>query len=101
MPVEKAGARRLGDILTEWIRSSGIAHRDEMRELSDAWCRSAGPEAARRSRVVALKNGTLTVTVESSALRQELESFRRDEVLRKMQASFPGRRIAVLRCIVK
>lgn len=94
-------ARRLGEVISEVLKASGVNRRDELRELSDAWCRSAGPEAARRSRVVSLRNGTLTVTVESAALRQELETFRRDEVVRKMQAAFPGKRVAALKCVLK
>jgi predicted nucleic acid-binding Zn ribbon protein len=98
--VEREEPRRLGDVLSEVLKSAGITRRDELRELSEAWCRAAGPEAAGRSRVVSLKNGTLTVTVGSPALRQELETFRRAEVLRKMQAAFPARRIAALRCVL-
>ncbi|MBI2901616.1 MAG: DUF721 domain-containing protein [Planctomycetes bacterium] len=99
--MEREGPRRLGELMAEVLKTSGVTRRDELRELSDAWCRSAGPEAAARSRVVSLRNGTLTVVVESPALRQELETFRRDEVIRRMRADVPGRRIAVLRCVLK
>ncbi len=98
--MERAGPRKIGELIAEMLKSSGVTRRDELRELSEAWCRAAGPEAAARSRVVSLRNGTLTVVVESPALRQELETFRRDEVLRKMRKDVPTRRLAVLRCVL-
>lgn len=99
--MEREGPRRLGELIAEMLKSSGVTRRDELRELSTAWSRAAGPEAAGRSRVVSLRDGTLTVVVESAALRQELETFRREEVLRTMRKDVPGRRIAVLRCVLK
>jgi predicted nucleic acid-binding Zn ribbon protein len=93
--------QRLGDLVSEFLRSSGIKRRDERKQLADAWCHAVGPVAARRSSVVSFRDGKLTVRVESAALRQELETFRRGEVLRRMQEAFPGKRVAALKCILK
>lgn len=92
--------RRLGELISEVLRNSGAARRDDRRRLAEAWILSVGTEAAKRSRVVSLQNGLLTVTVESAALRQELQTFRRDEVLGRMREAFSGRRITSLKCIL-
>tara|TARA_B100002003_G_C13717202_1_gene359390 strand:- start:242 stop:550 length:309 start_codon:yes stop_codon:yes gene_type:complete len=92
---------KLGDLISEFLRKSGVKERDERRLLADAWGRAVGPSASHRSNVVSLQNGKLIVRVESAALRQELETFRRSEVLRRMQEAFPAKRIAALKCILK
>ena len=93
--------QRLGDLISDFLRTSGIKKRDERRQLADAWCHAVGPAAGRRSHVISFQNGKLTVAVESPALRQELETFRRGEVLRRMQEAYPGKRIVALKCVLK
>lgn len=95
------GFRRIGDLLPQVLKEIGPRRRDELNLLTEAWGRAAGPEVARQSRVVGLNRDTLTVSVESAALRQELESFRKDELLARMRAEYPAKRIAGLRCLLK
>jgi len=94
-------ARRLGDFLPGILRTAGPRARDEMYELTEAWASAAGAEVARCSRVVGMNRDTLTVAVESAALRQEIESFRRPEILARIRAAFPRRKIADLRCVLR
>jgi predicted nucleic acid-binding Zn ribbon protein len=91
--------RRVGDFLQGILRSANPRRRGGLYELTEAWSRAAGPEVARRSRIVELKRDVLTVSVESAALRQELETFRKEEILRRLNAEFT-KRIASLRCIL-
>jgi predicted nucleic acid-binding Zn ribbon protein len=98
---ERGLAKPLGELLGELLKEYGAKRRDEHRALTEAWSRAAGPEVARRTRVVGLTRDTLTVSVESAALRQELESFRRDDVLARLREEFPARRIARVRCVLK
>ncbi len=93
--------QRLGDLISEFLKTSGIRQRGDRKQLADAWSHAVGPSAARRSRVVSLRNGTLTVAVDSAALRQELEMFRRTEVLRRVQEAYPGKRVVALKCVLK
>ena len=96
-----AGPRSIGDLITELMRATAAPRRKEMLELSDAWRRAAGPDVARRSRPLSLgKGGQLTVTFDSSALRQEVQAFRKEEILARMKEAFPARRIATLRCVI-
>ena len=95
------GPRLLGDLIAELMKKTARPRRKEMTELAAAWARAAGPDVARRSEPVGFRSGELTVQFESSALRQEVQSFRRGEILARLQAALPGQRIAALKCIVR
>jgi hypothetical protein len=97
----KRGARKLGEFLPGVLKDLGPKRRDELYALTEAWSRAAGPDVALRSRVVGMNRDTLTVAVESAALRQEIESFRRPEILARFRAEFPRRTIADLRCVLR
>ena len=101
MESPKKAPKRLGDVLAEVLKNAGISGKNDLRALSEAWCQAAGPEIARRSRVAGLHQGTLTVTVESAALYQEIEGFLKGEILAKMKTAFPVKKIVHLRCVLK
>ena len=96
-----AAPRSIGELMAEVIKATAGPKRRELLELSEAWARAAGPDVARRSRPLSLgKGGQLTVSFASSALRQEVQSFRRDEILARLQTEYPARRIAILKCVL-
>lgn len=95
------GPRWIGELVADLMRSPQIPRPGEAAELAEAWARAAGPELARRSRPLGLRGGELTVAFESAAVRQEVEAFRRREILARLQAELPGRRIAALRCVFR
>jgi len=98
----KKEPRVIGGLMAEILKSSAAPKRRELLELSEAWSRVVGPELARRSRPLGLgKGGQLTVGFESSALRQEVQSFRKEEILGRLQAEYPARRIATLKCVLE
>lgn len=88
-------------MLAEVMKSSAVAKRGEMAELSGAWIRAAGADVARRSRPLGLRGGELTVGFESPALRQEVESFRKTEILARLREELPSRRVVALRCVLE
>ncbi|HZM00750.1 MAG TPA: DciA family protein, partial [Planctomycetota bacterium] len=67
--------------------------------LRQAWLSAAGERLAARTRVVALRDGVLTVEVGSSAQCYELEAFRARQLLVALQADpgAPGVRRLVFR----
>lgn len=75
--VKKAGSQLAGDL--EWLR--------------ETWPRTVGEEVAAASEVYAFKNGTLTITVFSSVLLQEIRQFHQEAILQDLrdiwQASIP------------
>jgi hypothetical protein len=92
---------RLGQLMTELLRSVAGPRRKEMSALDEAWYKSAGAATARRSRPVGLKGGELTVSFETSALRQEVECFRKAEILARLRDAYPEAVIAKLRCVIR
>ena len=98
---EKKEPKPISGLMAELLKTSAGPKRRELMELSEAWARAAGPDVARRSRPLGLgKGGQLTVGFESSALRQEIQAFRKDEILGRLRAEYPGRRIASLKCVL-
>jgi len=96
-----SGPRSIGELMAEVIKATAGPKRRELLELSEAWARAAGPDVARRSRPLGLgKGGQLTVGFESSALRQEVQAFRKAEILARLQTEYPSRRIATLKCVL-
>lgn len=94
--------RSIGDLMAEIIKATAGPKRRELLELAEAWSRVVGPELARRSRPLSLgKGGQLTVGFESSALRQEIQSFRKAEIIGKLQMEYRPRRIAALKCVLE
>jgi hypothetical protein len=99
---KRAGPRRIGDLIAGLMKATAGPKRRELTELSEAWIRAAGPEVARSSWPVSFgKGGRLVVSFESSALRQEIQSFRREEILGRLRAEYPARRIADLKCVLR
>ena len=95
------GPRSIGELMAEVIKAQAGPRRRELLELSEAWARAAGADVARRSRPINLaKGGQLTVSFESSALRQEVQAFRKAEILARLQTEYPARRIAALKCVL-
>jgi len=93
--------KTIGGLMAEVIKATAGPKRRELLELSEAWARAAGPDVARRSRPLSLgKGGQLTVGFESSALRQEVQAFRKDEILGRLRVEYPVRRIAALKCVL-
>jgi hypothetical protein len=65
--------------------------------LDASWVEAVGPSRARATRIAGLRDGVLTVEVESAPLRCELETFYREDLLDRMRVLAPRcgiRRIA-------
>ena len=93
--------KTLGEVLKEFVKSAPWSRRGELGELDRAWHEAAGELLSRRSRIVGLSGGTLTVHVESSAVRHEIEAFRKAEILARIGEIYPRKRIAALRCVLR
>lgn len=61
----------------------------DLTSVSEAWAQAAGPDLARSTRVQGYRGGTLTVVAENSALRSEIEAYRKPELLRRLGATLP------------
>ena len=83
------------------IVKAAAPKRKEATALDAAWEKAAGRDTARRSRPTGLKNGELTVAFETAALRQEVECWRKEEILAKLGDAYPEARIAKLKCVIQ
>ncbi len=98
--VKPAGPRSIGELMAEIVKVAAPKRR-ELDALGEAWGRAAGADVARRSRPLGLRGGELTVGFESAAMRQEVESFRKAEILKVLQRAYPASRIAKLKCVLR
>jgi len=58
--------------------------------VAEAWERAADPSWAGKVTPESLVGGVLVLSVPSSALRQELQQFHRERLLKVLQAALPG-----------
>jgi hypothetical protein len=93
MTMRKEGPPRpvaIGQAMREFLDRSGLKRRFPRRGLSEAWCAAAGPEVARRSRVLGLNaRGELRVEVAGAALFVEVAGFRKPQILERLRAEMP------------
>ena len=89
----------LGDLVAGLLQRRDYARPLALSGLREAWLRAAGERLGSRSRVIALRDGVLTVEVSSSAQCYELEAFRARQLLAALQADpgAPGIRRLVFR----
>jgi predicted nucleic acid-binding Zn ribbon protein len=98
---EKRGPRAIGELIVELLKSTVRRRRADLEIFETAWAGAVGAEVARHSRPLAYRNGELRVGFASAALRHEVESFRKAEILGRLRAACPERRIATLKCVLE
>ena len=76
-----AQPKKIDELLTKFLRTSGVREAARISQFRKAFEAAAGPEVADRTRVCGLRDGQLTVEVDSSALLAELSCFRKDAIL--------------------
>lgn len=94
---ERTGPRRIGDVLGKVLARYGYSETTAQRELEEGWREVAGPLVHQRTRVGSLRRGTLEILVDNSVLLQELEGFRKAELLAALQARVQHSNVSQLR----
>jgi predicted nucleic acid-binding Zn ribbon protein len=84
IPLPKQAARWVSQL----IARRGIAETQSNSELETAWREIVGPALAEQTRVGAIRRGVCEITVENSALLQQI-SFRQRDFLTQIQAQKP------------
>lgn len=85
-PYESAGPEALGSVLSRLFAARGYGRIQADAELRDLWAEIAGPQIAAQTRVMGLKNGVLSIGVDSSPMLSELASFHTERLLEALQA---------------
>lgn len=83
----------LGDLVPGVLGGMKPKRDDRLRRLRAAWPQVVGPQAAERTRLVAFDQGVLRVDVASAALKHDLATFRREEILAALEKRLGGGRI--------
>jgi hypothetical protein len=99
-PLKRTAPRTptLGEILQQVIRKEGLGKKPlQGRRLArKVLAEKLGPELITHAEVVSVKTGVVTLEADSSALFQELEGFRRQELLAGFRAAgLPVREVRV------
>lgn len=87
--------KRIDNVLAQVVQKRGYAQVRAAGERDQAWEQAVG-ELASATRVGALRRGTLEIQVTNSLLMQEL-TFRKEELISKLQAALPDAGIKQLR----
>jgi predicted nucleic acid-binding Zn ribbon protein len=93
--------QRLSVAISEYITRRGFARVQGNAQLQNIWDKIAGERISAKTKVMGLNRGKLEVGLSSSALLNELVSFKRAELLQKMQAEYPEHKINDLKFKLK
>jgi hypothetical protein len=102
----KAGKRvyqepeSVGHILPKLLKHITPRKNDGLKALREIWPSLVGEAIAKRSRVAAYHGGEIILEVSSSALRQDLGIFRREQLLKTLSEALPETPVSGLKCRV-
>jgi len=87
------GAEKASDVLKRLLQDSPLGHGLQHMEIYNVWRRIAGPDGLRHSRVAGIKGNVLQVEVDSSPWLSEFSTFRKEDLLKTLQAELKKTRI--------
>jgi len=87
----------LRNALDRFVVRTGLTMQISASELERNWVSILGPSKARMTTVGAVRKGVLQVTVGNSGLLEELELFRKAEILKRLRSSPVGSKIRDIR----
>lgn len=93
----REGPSRVGEVIGRMLCRRGITQLTARALLENGWRSAVGTELSERTKVGALRRGVLEILVDSPILLQELDGYRKDELLGRLQAALPAKPIAALR----
>jgi predicted nucleic acid-binding Zn ribbon protein len=91
------GPEPVGEILSRLFTARGWGRLQDRLRIEKAWAEAAGPDIAPKTRVVALKRGTLEVEVRGPILLQELAQFHKRRILEALRKGLAGVKVTDLR----
>jgi len=84
------GPELLGEVLSRLFTARGWGRRQDRLRLEEAWAKAAGLEAAKHTRVGALRRRVLEVLVDNAVLLQELAHFQKRTLLERLRRQLPN-----------
>lgn len=92
-------AARLGDVLLPWFEQSVAKPAAKLEGIAELWQQHVPAAIVERSRLVGFHRGTLTVAVDSTTVRSELDMRLRGGLLRTIQTASKGTLYRVKTCV--
>jgi len=89
----RPGPEKLGDLLRDFLETSGLGHTIKHVEVHAAWQEVVGPVIASHTRVSGLAHHKLYVDVDSASHRHELTTFYKKQLLEGLRQQLPALRI--------
>ena len=96
-PGRNRGPEHVSRILERVLKDAGLAGKNSGAGLLEAWREVVGPETGRHTSIYGFRAGIVTVAVDSAPLCQELELFRKEELLNALRARYRDRYVQDLR----
>ena len=98
-PLEKAWAdkaKKSGSVVAAVLGKLKLDRRQAETEIVKVWNRLLDPNIAAHAQPAGIRNGTLFVSVDSSAWLSEIVRYRQREILIRLQSSFGSQTIRKL-----
>ena len=74
--MRRKNEQSIGDVLKDMFKEYGLERKYEQAEIGHIWGKLLGPSVANVTRKVTLKNGLLTVYLDSGLVKHELGMMR-------------------------
>ncbi len=81
---------KLGEVLLPWFEKMVKKPAEKLDGVMDLWMSLVPANLKERVRLISFQRGTLTVAVDSSTLRAELDARLREGLLRQLQTASKG-----------
>jgi hypothetical protein len=90
---------KLGDVLLPWYEQAIAKPAAKLEGIAELWQEHVPAGIVKRSRLVGFYRGTLTVALDSSTVRAELDVRLRGGLLRTMQVASKGNLYRIKTCV--
>jgi predicted nucleic acid-binding Zn ribbon protein len=87
----------LSRIIERVLKEAGLHTKNTAADLLAAWREVVGPEIGSHTSIYGFRSGVVTVSVDSAPLCQELELFRKEELLTRLREKFRDSYVRELR----
>lgn len=74
--MRRKNEQSLQEVLKEILKKYNLEKRFEQTEIGDVWNNMLGPSVANQTRRVLLKNGVMTVYIDSALVKQEMNMLK-------------------------
>lgn len=87
---KNTGPQKIGEILRDFLETSGLSSKLKHMEVYDAWEEVVGPGICPHTRVAGFAHHKLYIDVDSSAHMHELQNFLKKSLLEDLREKLPS-----------